>query len=39
MKYVYLCILCRQAWKIVGVDKKIEEVDYDKGEDFLCKSC
>ena len=30
MKYVYLCILCRQAWKIIGVDKKIEEVDYDK---------
>lgn len=39
MKYVYLCILCRQAWKIIGVDKKIEEVEYDKGEDFLCKSC
>ncbi len=28
MKYVYLCVNCRSAWKIIGIDKKIEFVEF-----------
>ena len=27
MKYVYLCVCCRTAWKIIGIDKQVELVD------------